>query len=276
MTARGRKRAEVAPVGLDTILAALGGRWPVVTGPGWAMVHGDCLEVMAAMPAGCVGHMIGDPPYSEHTHSRTWSAKTIGRPTVYDGIDFAHIDRDDAFKVAVEAARISARWFVAFTDVEGIALWREAVVDAGLDYVRTCAWVKPDATPQFTGDRPASGFEAFVLAHPKGRKRWNSGGKRNVYTHCRPSGGAAHPTTKPVDLMAEIVADFTDEGEVVIDPFCGSGSTGLACLRLGRSFLGIERDPAYFEIACRRLRGDEAKPRPEQPSLFSTLNTEAP
>ena len=80
MTARGRKRAEAAPVTLDTILAALGGRWRVETGPGWAMVNGDCLEVMAAMPAKSVAHMIGDPPYSEHTHSRTWTAKTIGRP----------------------------------------------------------------------------------------------------------------------------------------------------------------------------------------------------
>lgn len=256
---------------LPAILDALAGRWPVVAGPGWALVHGDCLEVMAAMPAKSVAHMIGDPPYSEHTHSRTWTAKTIGRPTVYGGIDFAHIDRDDAFRVAAEAARLAVRWFLAFTDVEGIALWREAVIAASLDYVRTCAWVKPDATPQFTGDRPASGFEVFVLAHPKGRKRWNAGGKRNVYTHCRVAGGAAHPTTKPVDLMAEIIEDFTDPGDLVLDPFAGSATTGVACLRLGRSFLGIERDPAYFEIACRRLQGREAKPRREQPGLFDAV-----
>ena len=72
MTARGRKRAEEVVVSLDAILAALSGRWRVVTGPGWALVHGDCLEVMAAMPAKCVAHMIGDPPYSEHTHSKQW------------------------------------------------------------------------------------------------------------------------------------------------------------------------------------------------------------
>lgn len=272
MSARGRKRAEAprtAPADrLAAIRAALGDRWPVAAGPGYLLVCGDCLDVMAAMPDGCVDHMIGDPPYSEHTHSRTWTAKTIGRPTVYEGIDFAHLTTEQAFAVAAAAARLASRWFGAFTDCEGISLWRESVIAAGLDYVRSCAWVKPDATPQFTGDRPASGFEVYVVAHPKGRKRWNGGGKRNVYTHCRPPGGAPHPTTKPIDLMVEIVEDFTDPGDLVLDAFAGSGTTGVACLRLGRLFIGIERDAAYFEIACRRMRGDEAKPRAEQPSLF--------
>ena len=58
--------------------------------------------------------------------------------------------------------------------------------------------------------------------------------------------------------MLELVELFTDPGESVLDPFAGSGTTGVACLRLGREFIGIERDPKYFALACERLRAEEA------------------
>jgi site-specific DNA-methyltransferase (adenine-specific) len=62
-----------------------------------------------------------------------------------------------------------------------------------------------------------------------------------------------HATQKPLGLMKDLVLDFTRPGEVVLDPFMGSGTTGVACLELGRRFLGIERDPTTFQIACQRL-----------------------
>lgn len=244
----------------------------------WELRLGSCLDPvsgLASLADNSVDHIVTDPPYSKETHARTWSAKTIGRPTVYDGIDFAHLTEDQAYEIAGIASRVCRRWFVAFTDMEGISLWRDAILNAGLDYVRTCIWVKPDATPQFTGDRPASGAEAFVLAHRKGRKRWNAGGKRNVYTHTREPGGAPHPTTKPVSLMLELVSDFTDDGDLIADPFTGSGTTGVACNRLGRNFIGWELSPEYHAIATRRLNGDEAKPRKEQPGLFDSLTNGA-
>ena len=58
---------------------------------------------------------------------------------------------------------------------------------------------------------------------------------------------------KPLDLIVRLVADFTTPGELVADPFMGSGTTGVACATLGRSFIGIERNPAHFNIACRRI-----------------------
>lgn len=243
----------------------------VSTGPGWSLALGDCIAGMREMADLSVDVTITDPPYSQHTHERTWTAKTLGRPTVYEGIDFAHLTEEQANEVAIQAARVSRRWFVAFTDIEGIATWRSAVIAAGLDYVRACFWVKPDATPQFTGDRPASGVEAFVLAHRKGKKRWNGGGKRNVYTHTRTAGGAPHPTTKPLSLMREIIEDFSEPDELILDPFTGSGSTGIAALALGRRFIGFELSPEYHAIACRRLRGDEAKPSIHQPGLFDAI-----
>lgn len=62
-----------------------------------------------------------------------------------------------------------------------------------------------------------------------------------------------HPTQKPLALMAALVRDFTDPGDLVCDPFAGSGTTGVACRRMGRRFIGWERDPKYHAIATRRI-----------------------
>jgi site-specific DNA-methyltransferase (adenine-specific) len=160
-----------------------------------------------------------------------------------------------------------------FCQVEASQDWARALVESGLDYVRTMVWIKPDGQPQFSGDRPGVGYESIVVAHRPGRKRWNGGGRLGVFVESKQAGGstvggAPHPTTKPLPLMRELVSLFSEPGDLILDPFAGSGSTGVACRQLGRRFLGWELKPEYFEIACRRLRGEEAKPRPEQPSLF--------
>ena len=77
---------------------------------------------------------------------------------------------------------------------------------------------------------------------------------------------AAHPTQKPVELMREIVRDFTLPNSLVLDPFMGSGSTGVAAAGLGRRFIGIEINPTYFDIARRRI--DDAA---RAPDMFATI-----
>ncbi len=71
--------------------------------------------------------------------------------------------------------------------------------------------------------------------------------------------------------MRQIVDDFSDPGDLILDPFAGSGTTAIAALMLGRRFVGWERDDNYHAIATRRINGDEAKPREEQPSLFGAI-----
>lgn len=237
----------------------------------WDLFNGDCIEGLRGLADKSVDVCLTDPPYSKETHDRTWTAKMQGRKTIYEGVNFAPLAQETAYAVAREVARTTKRWFLAFTDLEGIDLWRRAVVAAGLDYVRTMIWVKPDSTPQMTGDRPGQGAEAIVVAHRRGKKRWNGGGRRGVFTHTREPGGNPHPTTKPLSLMRELVSLFSDPGELVLDPFAGSGSTLVACKQLGRRAIGWELDRTYFEIAQRRINGDEAKPRPEQPSLFGVV-----
>ena len=79
---------------------------------------------------------------------------------------------------------------------------------------------------------------------------------QSVETFNNPDRGEAghHPTQKPVEPMAYLIRTYTDPGDLVLDNTMGSGTTGVACVREGRRFIGIEKDPEYFDIACRRIR----------------------
>jgi DNA modification methylase len=128
-----------------------------------------------------------------------------------------------------------------------------------MEHVRSGAWVSPSCTPQFTGDRPGTGWEACEIAHQHGRKRWNGGGLPAVWIVNRPLNGSAeraeasHPTPKPSQLLNTLVRQFTDPGETILDPFMGSGTTLIAAKRLGRKAIGIELNEKYCEIAAKRL-----------------------
>jgi len=237
----------------------------------WCVVHGDNAEVLPTLPDRSVAHVITDPPYSEHTHAKVRRGgsvhaaddETPGKPkratvstSVVLGFDALKVGQREA--LAREFARICRRWVLAFSDQEGAGDWMRANLAAHLDHVRIGQWIKVGATPQFTGDRPATGSEAVVIAHPRGRKRWNGGGSHAVWTHAVETGGdRAHTTQKPLPLMLELVDLFTDPDDLILDPFAGSGTTGVACLRLGRRFIGIERDAAYAAVARERLLAEE-------------------
>jgi site-specific DNA-methyltransferase (adenine-specific) len=101
------------------------------------------------------------------------------------------------------------------------------------------------------------------------KKRWNGGGKQGVYWHAIGSDlERCHPAQKPLGLLRELVADFSEPGELVCDPYAGSGTMGIACAQLGRRFLGWERDAAMAALAQRRLAGLRAVPVPGQIEMF--------
>jgi site-specific DNA-methyltransferase (adenine-specific) len=217
---------------------------------------GDCLEIMPTLEP--VSHLICDPPYEATLHDSKNTLQTRLRsdsgPNL-KGLDFDAID-DIRAAVVAYAAVICQGWFIAFCTVEGTWPWAQAINASPLKYKRACAWVKPDSTPQLNGQCPAQGYECFVTAWAgTGHSRWNSGGKRGVYVHNTngPQRDGRHPTEKPISLMAEIIADFTKPGDTILDPFMGSGTTGIAASRARRNFIGIERDPKYFEVARSRL-----------------------
>jgi DNA modification methylase len=232
--------------------------------------HGNCANLMAELST--VDHVVTDPPYSDYVHSKSRRGGVDAPPNGGDGVTYkASFNRVKEFgfdamtsalrlDVAVQVARLVKRWVLTFSDVESSHLWRDDYTAMGLDYVRTGAWVKIGATPQFTGDRPATGFEAITICHPSGRKRWNGGGSHAVWTHnivLNRSGNdpRLHTTQKPEPLMSQLVTLFTDSGDTILDPFMGSGTTGAAAKRAGRKFIGIELDESYCEVAAKRLSG---------------------
>lgn len=241
----------------STILDVLTGRAQ------WAVVCADNRTAMAALPSSSIDHVITDPPYSAHVHDVGQIHKPqVGKPGRKAGqgsgesFGFDALSPVDLETLAEAAARIAKRWTLIFCDLEGADAWRRALREKGLPPIRQGLWVKPDAMPQLTGDRPANGAEAIVIAHPPGKKRWNGGGTSAVWTHCIERTDRAHPTQKPLPLLLELVDLFTEAGELVIDPFCGSGTTGAACVRLGRRFIGVEKDPKHAATARERLAAE--------------------
>lgn len=246
---------------------------------------GDCLapDAMASLGVGGCDVVITDPPYSAHVHAkhrvaqkqdndlpaatRIRSGETKRRISESKAIEFEHITQDVMESVADRCALVARRWVLVFCDVESSHLWAGALRSAGLQYVRTMAWQKLGGTPQFTGDRPGTAFEAIVVAHPPGKKRWNGGGKAGWYavpTAMDRDGSGLdermHTTQKPVALMEALIRDFTNPGELICDPFAGSGTTLLAATRLGRRSIGWEKDADTHAKALRRLQGEKQLP----------------
>lgn len=214
---------------------------------------------------GDVDHVITDPPYEQEAHTDMRRTNKSIKSGVNDVIGFGAITNELRAEIMRFSAEHCAGWLVAFCQVEASSKYQDAAKAAGVKYKRTAAWVKPDSSPQFNGQCPAQGFECISLSWcGDGASKWNSGGKRGLYTHnCNSGRFGGHPTEKPVSLMTEIVSDFTNAGDLVLDPFMGSGTTGVACAILGRRFIGIEMNPDFYEIAKKRISAAYA-----QGSLF--------
>ncbi len=95
--------------------------------------------------------------------------------------------------------------------------------------------------------------DAVAIMHRPGRKRWNGGGAAAYWEHGSVRQDRVHPTQKPIALMADLVTLFSQPDDLVMDPFNGSGSTGVAALRLGRRYIGVELNDGHVETSRRRL-----------------------
>lgn len=215
---------------------------------------GDCLEVLPLI--GKVDHTITDPPY-EAVMQKKWGVLSRQAPSSHvrhEAIGFDAIDevRGDVAKAIHEATN---GWSVIFCMAEGVRAWRDALEATGARYKRAMVWIKPDAMPQFNGQGPSVGHEMLVSAwHGKGHSKWNGGGRPGTFTFNKNTpGGGEHPTQKPLPLIQELVTLFSSAGDLVCDPFLGSGTCGVAAVKAGRRFVGIEINEQHFDTACRRI-----------------------
>jgi site-specific DNA-methyltransferase (adenine-specific) len=220
----------------------------------WSLYEGDCLAGLSSMPDGSVDVVITDPPYEAEAHTSQRLVARAGGKLEVEPLTFPPITEEQRTESARHMARLARRWILVFCQVEAAMKWRQVLEAGGAVYKRTCLWVKPDGKPQYSGDRPGIGYESIVACHAPGRSTWNGGGSHGVFTITK--GGdprTGHQTQKPVALMEILVRLFSNRGELVLDPFAGSGTTGVAAVRMGRRFIGWELNPSYAAVARKRV-----------------------
>lgn len=215
------------------------------------------ISAMAKIPDDGVDVVITDPPYSDRTHkgARTLKDKSKGKGVL---VGFDAMSHELLNRFIMQTSRVCKRWLIMTFDVMFCESLDQLAKKYGLELIRVGAWIKPDAAPQFTGDRPAQGWEPVYILHRKGRKRWNGGGHHAVWMHNVVKGG--RPTEKPRGLISDFIRAFSEPGELVCDPFAGSGVVGEVCVELDRRFIGFEIDPDASAMANDRIRRAQRQP----------------
>lgn len=215
----------------------------VVTIGDATLYHGDCLEILPTLPK--VDAVVTDPPYGMalNTDSRRFSGfKQDGLPPRGDG-------RADRL-IAGDTKPFDPSPWLGYRDV---VLWGSNHYWQKLPIGTTLAWLKrsPEHYGTFLSDaeigwqKGGHGVYVFYAEDSNARRLLEANGKAF-------GGETAHPTQKPVALMKWCL-QRTVPASVVLDPFMGSGTTGVACAQLGRKFIGIEIERKYFDIACERI-----------------------
>lgn len=224
---------------------------------------GDCRDILPALPK--VDAVITDPPYGiVHkfgTQNRLDGSRSLQWD--WDG-DGTHETIRSALHLSLQALNRPGNAF-AFAGFDTIEFAREIFRGAGMT-PKPWAWVKKCPPPPMPGNRWPSAFEVACLGYDAGAYFGDDNtSRRNVMVADSLRAGnserAGHPTQKPIDVMLHLVAALCKQGGAVLDQFMGSGTTGVACMNLGRSFIGIEREPKYFDIACRRIEDTQRQAR---------------
>jgi len=241
------------------------------------ILHGDCIEAMRSLPSASVDLVFADPPYNLQLGG------DLSRP------DGSHVDAvtDDWDKFASFAAydQFTREWLAEARRVlkPNGSLWvigsyhnifRVGAIlqDLGYWILNDIVWRKANPMPNFKGTRFTNAHETLI---------WASMGEKSRYTfnyramktlndelqmrsdwvlpicsgqeRLKKGGTKVHPTQKPEALLYRVMLATTNKGDVVLDPFFGTGTTGAVAKRLGREWIGCERDPGYREAALERI-----------------------
>jgi DNA modification methylase len=211
------------------------------------VIQGDCKTVLQSLPEASVDFVLTDPPYLGRFKDRT------GRTLANDNNPAAVVG------AYAELYRVLRRdsFCISFYGYPKLDAFVHAWTEAGFDTVGHIVWPKPYiSSTRFVGVAHES---AYILA--KGRPQKPARPLMDVQ-RWEYSGNKAHPTEKAVSILLPLIRSFSHAGDLVLDPFSGSGSTLVSAALSGRRYFGIELEAKYVELARRRLAGvDRAKLR---------------
>ncbi len=242
------------------------------------ILSGDCVAEMNALPEGSIDLIFADPPYNLQLKG------DLHRPdsSKVDAVD-DHWDQFDSFAVYDEFSRAWLKAARRLLKPDG-AIWvigsyhnifrvGANLQDAGFWILNDVIWRKSNPMPNFRGARLTNAHETMIWASKSEKskatfnyealKALNDGVQMrsdwllpicNGHERLKDAdGNKAHPTQKPESLLHRVIVGSTNPGDVILDPFFGSGTTGAVAKKLGRDFIGIEREEAYRKVATKRI-----------------------
>jgi modification methylase len=258
----------------------------------------DCIAAMRSLPDACIDMVFADPPYNLQLGGDLFRPEG-GRVDAVDNDwdKFDSLATYDAFSRAwlKEAQRIlkpnGTLWVIG--SYHNIFRVGSVLQDEGFWILNDIIWRKVNPMPNFRGTRFTNAHETLIWAS-KGEKAKYTFNYRAMKTlndelqmrsdwsfpicggqeRLKRNGTKAHPTQKPEALLYRILLASTKPGDIVLDPFFGTGTTGAVAKRLGRHFIGIEREPNYVEVAQERI--DAALPLDESALKTMQADTSAP
>ncbi len=262
------------------------GKWREEHIGGQRLILGDCVEVMRSLADGSIDMIWTDPPYGHSNHDGDLNAQ-LNKHREIESKPIANDDADGMRRVVdgmlVEASRVLSPDCCCCCCCCGggggprptFAWVADRMDRQGLSFFHAVIWDKKNPG---LGWRYRRQHEMVMISHRSGGKLlWANDevAARNIFSMMPPR-ERDHPNEKPVAMVAHFLQLHSTQGQTVLDPFMGSGTTLVACQKLGRSGIGIELDPDHFETACRRVEEAsrqpdmfmEPAPKPEQTDMF--------
>ncbi|NJO18520.1 MAG: site-specific DNA-methyltransferase [Thioploca sp.] len=258
------------------------------------VIQGDCIEILNSLPEKSIDLIFADPPYNLQLSQELWRPNM----TKVDAVD----DNWDKFDGLAEYDQFTREWLNACRRVlkDTGTIWvigsyhniyrvGKILMDLGYWILNDIVWVKTNPMPNFRGVRFTNAHETLIWAQKiKGsRYTFNHHAMKSLNDdlqmrsdwemplctgseRVKANGSKAHSTQKPEALLYRVILSSSNPGDIVLDPFFGSGTTGAVAKKLHRHWIGLERDPNYVKIAQERIDAIQQQMFVEDVFVFTT------
>ena len=263
-----------------------------------SIIMGDCLQILKTLPEKAVDLVFADPPYNLQLEKELWRPNL----TRVNGVDASW----DQFITFEAYDQFTNDWLLGCRRVlkDTGTMWvigsyhnifrvGRLMQDMGFWILNDIVWIKNNPMPNFHGVRFTNAHETLIWAQKKKGSRYtfNYKAMKSINHNAHGLGGlqmrsdwnlplctgkerlkvngeTAHPTQKPEALLERVIISSTNPGDIILDPFFGSGTTGAVAKKLGRHWIGIEADPAYIALAEHRINTLNVNPEYENPANY--------